>query len=53
METINNLGDLLPINENNGQRAVNARDLHSFLESKQDFSTWIKGRIDQFGFVEG
>ncbi len=52
METVNNLGALLPINENNGQRAVNARDLHSFLESKQDFSTWMKNRIDQYGFVE-
>ena len=52
METINNLGALLPINENNGQRAVNARDLHFFLESKQDFSTWMKNRIDQYGFVE-
>jgi len=31
---------------------VNARDLHSFLESKQDFSTWIKNRIDHYGFVE-
>lgn len=52
METNNNLGALLPINENNGQRAVNARDLHSFLESKQDFSTWMKNRIEQYGFVE-
>lgn len=52
METINNLGALLPINESNGQRAVNARDLHSFLESKQDFSTWMKNRIEQYGFVE-
>jgi phage anti-repressor protein/phage antirepressor YoqD-like protein len=34
-------------------QTVNARDLHAFLESKQDFSTWIKGRIEQYGFVEG
>lgn len=52
MENKNNLGALLPINENGGKRAVNARDLHSFLESKQDFSTWMKNRIDQYGFVE-
>lgn len=32
---------------------VNARELHEFLESKQDFSTWIKNRIDQYGFVDG
>lgn len=36
MATNNNLGELLTIKESNGQRAVNARDLHSFLESKQD-----------------
>lgn len=34
-------------------QTVNARELHSFLESKQDFSTWIKSRIEQYGFVEG
>lgn len=33
--------------------AVNARDLWIFLESRQDFSTWIKRRIEKFGFVEG
>lgn len=47
-----NMGELIPIRENNGQRAVNARDLHAFLESKQDFSTWIKNRIEQYGFIE-
>lgn len=29
---------------------VSARSLHAFLESKQDFSTWIKARIEQYGF---
>lgn len=32
--------------------AVNARELHRWLESKQDFSTWIKKRIKQCKFVE-
>ncbi|MCD8557490.1 MAG: antA/AntB antirepressor family protein [Shewanella xiamenensis] len=32
--------------------AVNARELHSWLESKQDFSTWIKKRIKQCQFIE-
>jgi phage anti-repressor protein len=32
---------------------VNARDLHAFLESKQEFASWIKNRIEQYGFVEG
>ena len=31
---------------------VNARELHEWLESKQDFSTWIKKRIKQCQFVE-
>lgn len=44
--------ELIPIQENNGKRAVNARDLHAFLESKRDFSNWIKDRIDKYGFVE-
>lgn len=33
-------------------RTVNARDLHSFLEAKKDFSNWIKDRIDKYGFTE-
>lgn len=47
-----NMGELIPIRENNGQRAVNARDLHAFLESKRDFSNWIKDRIDKYDFIE-
>jgi len=31
---------------------VNARDLHAFLEVGKDFSTWIKDRIQQHGFIE-
>lgn len=34
------------------QLGVNARDLHRMLESKQDFSTWIKRRITQCKFEE-
>ena len=34
------------------QQTVNARELHAFLEVGKDFSTWIKGRIDKYGFVE-
>lgn len=44
--------ELIKIVENNGKRAVNARELHQFLESKQDFSTWIKSRIEKYDFVE-
>ncbi len=34
------------------QSAVNARELHEFLGSKQDFSSWIKRRLTEYGFVE-
>lgn len=30
-----------------------ARTLHTFMIVLRDFSTWIKGRIRKFGFVEG
>lgn len=36
-----------------GKQAVDARELHNFLESKRDFSTWIKSKISKYGFVEG
>lgn len=44
--------ELIRITEQDGKRAVNARELHMFLDSKQDFSNWIKGRINKFQFVE-
>ncbi|MFS1583938.1 MAG: antA/AntB antirepressor family protein [Candidatus Arsenophonus phytopathogenicus] len=44
IETKNFSGELI--------QTVNARDLHAFLESKQDFSTWMKKRISDYGFVE-
>ncbi len=31
---------------------VDARLLHGFLESAQDFSDWIKNRISEYGFIE-
>jgi anti-repressor protein len=31
---------------------VNARDLHAFLEVGRDFSSWIKSRIEVYGFAE-
>ena len=44
--------ELIKITEQNGQQAVSARDLHRFLESKRDFSNWIKDRIEKYGFIE-
>lgn len=34
------------------QLAVNARDLHLFLQVGRDFTTWIKGRISKYGFAQ-
>ena len=36
-----------------GCQTVNARDLHAFLEVKQDFSNWIKKQIERARLVEG
>ena len=47
-----NLGTLLPINENNGNQAVNARDLHIFLEVGRDFTNWMKDQIERCDLVE-
>lgn len=47
------MDELIKITEHEGKRAVNARELHQFLESKQDFSTWIKSRVEKYEFVEG
>lgn len=44
--------EIIKIEDHNGKRAVNARELHGFLESKQEFSNWIKNRIKQYGFIE-
>jgi anti-repressor protein len=34
-------------------QTVNARELHGFVQSKQEFANWIKARIEKFGFTEG
>lgn len=44
--------ELIKITEQNGKDAVSARELHNFLESKRDFSNWIKDRIEKYGFIE-
>jgi phage anti-repressor protein/phage antirepressor YoqD-like protein len=37
---------------NDVKQTVNARELHSFMEVGKDFSTWMKDRIESFGFIE-
>lgn len=46
------MNELIRITEQNGRRAVSARELHHFLESRRDFSNWIKDRIAKYGFIE-
>jgi anti-repressor protein len=46
------MNQLITITENNGNKAVSARELHEFLEIGKDFSTWIKNRIDEYDFTE-
>ena len=46
------MNESVKITEQNGQRAVSARELHQFLEVGRDFSNWIKGRIEEYGFIE-
>lgn len=44
---------LIPVFQTDSQQLLcNARDLHAFLEVGRDFSTWIKDRIEQYGFAE-
>lgn len=47
----NDFSSLIPMSANG--KEVNARDLHAFLGSKRDFSTWIKDRIKSYDFIEG
>ena len=38
--------------DGNTVETVNARELHAFLESRQEFANWIKSRIADFGFID-
>lgn len=44
---------LIPVYENEKHEPViNARELHEFLQVGRDFSTWIKDKLQKYGFVE-
>jgi phage anti-repressor protein len=45
--------DLIPVYENNGQQAINTRDLHEFLDVASKYADWIKNRFEKFGLTEG
>jgi len=45
---------MVPVYENaKGDKRINAREMHEFLESKRQFTNWIQDRIDKYGFTEG
>lgn len=48
--------ELIKLNEQNINnqiiKTVNARELHEFLGSKQEFSTWIRSRVEKYEFIE-
>lgn len=45
--------ELVPVYETDrGVKVVNGRDLHRALESKQDFSTWVKKRLSECDAME-
>ena len=43
---------LITITEQKGIQLVDARELHRKLQTGRDFSNWIKGRIQEYGFIE-
>jgi len=51
--SIKGIEELIPVYETSiGEKVVNGRELYEWLESKQDFSTWIKKRINESDAIE-
>ena len=50
------MDELIPLQpqtvNGNAVETVSARELHAFVESKQEFANWIKNRIEKYGFIE-
>ena len=46
------MNELIKVHYWRGRNIVNARELHTFLESKSQFSDWIKDRIKKYQLVE-
>ena len=44
--------ELIKIKEKDGKQLVSARELHERLGVRRDFTTWIKGRINKYDFIE-
>ncbi|GIO83523.1 AntA/AntB antirepressor [Paenibacillus faecis] len=46
--------ELIPVYQTDtGERIVDARELHGVLKVGKDFTTWLKDRIEKYGFNEG
>lgn len=56
-QNLQNFGEIIPVISGviGGRETniVSARALHKALGVKRDFTTWIKGRIDEYGFKKG
>lgn len=48
----NQIRELIPIEDRNGQQAVNARHLYVWLGVRKDFSNWIKMQIKRCDLIE-
>lgn len=47
------MNELIKVTQNEkGEHLISGRELYEFLESKQDFTTWIKNRIEKYDFIE-
>jgi anti-repressor protein len=47
------MNELIKIEQRDGKRVVDARELHAFLEVTSKFADWIKNRIEKYRFIEG
>lgn len=44
---------LIPVMEDGeNNKLVDGRELHSFVESKQEFTAWMKNRLEECGAIE-
>lgn len=47
------MSGLIEIKKSGGRETVDARELYAALGVARDFSTWIKDRIEKYGFIHG
>ena len=45
--------DVIHVRDDGTTQAISGRELHAFLDSRQDFSTWVKDRITRYDFILG